>query len=102
MTLTRTRFPASALPFIAVVDDYTIARDGLAQLLRSHPGLDIVGSAGDGEALPGRIGTFPQRGCTNLEAESGVLPDAIRLPHSYGLYIGSEFGTESPPGRWLR
>jgi DNA-binding NarL/FixJ family response regulator len=35
---------------VAVVDDHTIVRDGLVQLLRSHPGLDVVGSAGDGEA----------------------------------------------------
>ena len=35
---------------IAVVDDHTIVRDGLVQLLRSHPGLSVIGSAGDGEA----------------------------------------------------
>ncbi|HEX3331897.1 MAG TPA: response regulator transcription factor [Gaiellales bacterium] len=35
---------------VAVVDDHTLVRDGLVQLLRSHPGLDVVGSAGDGEA----------------------------------------------------
>jgi DNA-binding NarL/FixJ family response regulator len=31
-----------------VIDDHTIVRDGLVQLLRSHPGMEVVGAAGDG------------------------------------------------------
>jgi DNA-binding NarL/FixJ family response regulator len=34
---------------VAVVDDHTIVRTGLVELLRSHPDLEVVGSAGDGE-----------------------------------------------------
>ena len=33
---------------VAVIDDHTIVRDGLVQLLRSHPGMEVVGAAGDG------------------------------------------------------
>jgi DNA-binding NarL/FixJ family response regulator len=35
---------------VAVIDDHTIVRDGLVQLLRSHPDLEVVGAAGDGAA----------------------------------------------------
>jgi DNA-binding NarL/FixJ family response regulator len=35
---------------VLVVDDHTIVRDGLVQLLASDPGIDVVGSAGDGQA----------------------------------------------------
>lgn len=35
---------------VAVIDDHTIVRNGLVQLLRSHPDLEVVASAGDGEA----------------------------------------------------
>ena len=34
---------------VAVIDDHTIVRNGLVQLLRSHPDLDVVASAGDGD-----------------------------------------------------
>ncbi len=32
-----------------MIDDHAIVRNGLIQLLGSHPGLDVVASAGDGE-----------------------------------------------------
>jgi len=35
---------------VLVVDDHTIVRDGLVQLLRADPDLEVVGSAGDGAA----------------------------------------------------
>jgi DNA-binding NarL/FixJ family response regulator len=35
---------------VAVVDDHTIVRNGLVQLLGSDPDLEVVGAAGDGEA----------------------------------------------------
>jgi DNA-binding NarL/FixJ family response regulator len=35
---------------VAVIDDHTIVRNGLVQLLQSHADLEVVGSAGDGEA----------------------------------------------------
>jgi DNA-binding NarL/FixJ family response regulator len=35
---------------VAVIDDHTIVRNGLVALLRSHADLDVVASAGDGEA----------------------------------------------------
>jgi DNA-binding NarL/FixJ family response regulator len=35
---------------VAVVDDHAIVRNGLVQLLRSDPDLEVVGSAADGEA----------------------------------------------------
>lgn len=35
---------------VLVVDDHTIVRDGLAQLLGAAPDLEVVGSAGDGAA----------------------------------------------------
>jgi DNA-binding NarL/FixJ family response regulator len=35
---------------VVVVDDHTIVRNGLVQLLGSDPGLEVVGAAGDGEA----------------------------------------------------
>ena len=34
---------------VAVIDDHSIVRNGLVQLLQSHPELDVVASAGDGE-----------------------------------------------------
>ncbi len=34
---------------VLVVDDHTIVRDGLVQLLASDPDIEVVGSAGDGE-----------------------------------------------------
>jgi DNA-binding NarL/FixJ family response regulator len=34
---------------VAVIDDHTIVRNGLVQLLQSHPDLDVVASAGDGD-----------------------------------------------------
>jgi DNA-binding NarL/FixJ family response regulator len=34
---------------VAVVDDHAIVRNGLVQLLRSDPDLEVVGSAADGE-----------------------------------------------------
>jgi DNA-binding NarL/FixJ family response regulator len=35
---------------IVVIDDHTIVRDGLVQLLRSHADLEVVGAGGDGAA----------------------------------------------------
>jgi DNA-binding NarL/FixJ family response regulator len=35
---------------VAVVDDHAIVRSGLVQLIGSHPDLEVVGAAGDGEA----------------------------------------------------
>jgi DNA-binding NarL/FixJ family response regulator len=35
---------------VAVIDDHTIVRNGLVQLLRSHADLEVVGAAGDGAA----------------------------------------------------
>jgi DNA-binding NarL/FixJ family response regulator len=35
---------------VVVVDDHTIVRNGLVQLLGSDPELEVVGAAGDGEA----------------------------------------------------
>ncbi len=35
---------------VAVIDDHTIVRDGLVQLLRSHSDMEVVGAAGDGAA----------------------------------------------------
>lgn len=35
---------------LVVVDDHTIVRDGLVQLLRADPDLEVVGAAGDGAA----------------------------------------------------
>ena len=35
---------------LVVVDDHTIVRDGLVQLLRTDPDLEVVGAAGDGAA----------------------------------------------------
>jgi DNA-binding NarL/FixJ family response regulator len=35
---------------VVVVDDHTIVRNGLVQLLGSDSGLEVVGAAGDGEA----------------------------------------------------
>lgn len=35
---------------VAVIDDHTIVRNGLVYLLRSHADLEVVASAGDGEA----------------------------------------------------
>ena len=34
---------------ILIVDDHTIMREGLAAVLGAHPGLEVVGQAGDGE-----------------------------------------------------
>ena len=35
---------------VVVIDDHAIVRSGLVQLIGSHPDLDVVGAAGDGEA----------------------------------------------------
>jgi DNA-binding NarL/FixJ family response regulator len=35
---------------VVVADDQTLVREGLVTLLRLSPGIDVVGSAGDGEA----------------------------------------------------
>ncbi len=35
---------------VAVIDDHAIVRSGLVQLIGSHPDLEVVGAAGDGEA----------------------------------------------------
>ena len=46
---TRRARGAGAVIRVVVIDDHAIVRDGLVQLMRSHPDLEVVGAAGDGD-----------------------------------------------------
>jgi DNA-binding NarL/FixJ family response regulator len=72
---------------VAVVDDHTIVRDGLVQLLGSDPELEVVGSAGDGaEAI---------RVC--MEATPDVVLMDLSMPGMDGIEVTRRLG-ETVPG----
>lgn len=74
---------------VLLVDDHTLFREGMANLLNSMPDFDVVGEAGDGiEALVKARKLVPDLilmdvsmpGCNGLEATKSIkqeLPDAI-------------------------
>lgn len=76
---------------ILVVDDHTVVRDGLIALLSAEPGMQVVGSAGDGiEAV---------------RLASQLKPDVILLdlvmPRMDGVQATIEIKRENPKARIL-
>jgi DNA-binding NarL/FixJ family response regulator len=43
---------------ILIVDDHTVVRDGLNALLSAEPGMQVVGSAGDGQKRSTWLGSI--------------------------------------------
>lgn len=60
---------------IAIVDDHTIVRDGLARLLASEPGFEVVGACADGASAL-RLAEAVRPGILLLDL---ALPDANGL-----------------------
>ena len=77
---------------VAIVDDHPVVREGTAALLRSQPGLEVVGGAGSlGEAVEG--------GLVDASAVDVLLLD-IRLGADSGLnLLGSAGGVAAGAAR---
>ena len=76
---------APALIRVAIVDDHPIVRQGIGALLGSHPGLEVVGSAGsvdEAVELLGRVGVDVLLLDIRLGTDSGLrfLADAPETP----------------------
>ena len=76
---------------IAIVDDHTIVRDGLARLLSSDPEFDVVGVCADG-ASAFRLAE---------SARPGVLLLDLALPDANGLDLIRPLADRSPETRVL-
>jgi DNA-binding NarL/FixJ family response regulator len=71
---------------VVVVDDQTVVREGLVTLLSTLPDVDVVGSAGDGEAA---VAVVAQT------APDVVLMD-LRMPHVDGIEATRRIHAEHP------
>jgi DNA-binding NarL/FixJ family response regulator len=76
---------------VLVVDDHTIVRDGLVQLLAAAPDLEVVGSAGDGAAA--------------VELAADGRPDIVlmdlSMPGMSGIEATRLIGERSPASQVL-
>lgn len=64
---------------IVVVDDHPVVRDGLVEMFREEPGIEVMGQAGDGrEALAVIAATSPDVVLLDLRMTGGDGLDAIR------------------------
>ena len=76
---------------LIIVDDHAVVRDALAQVLEAEPGLEIVGTAGDGAG--------------GIALAQDVQPDIvlldIALPDSDGLDLIGAFRSHCPETRVL-
>lgn len=71
---------------IVVVDDHPVVRDGVAAMLSSAPGLDVVGQAGDGpEAVRLAARLDPDVVVMDLRMPGGGGVDAVREMTRRGL-----------------
>jgi len=78
---------ASAAPTrILVVDDQTVVREGLILLLELLPGLEVVGSAGDGESAVDLVG----------ELSPDVVLMDLRMPRVDGVEATRRIKAEHP------
>jgi DNA-binding NarL/FixJ family response regulator len=71
---------------VLVVDDQTVVRDGLVLLLGLLPGLEVVGSAGDGEEALRLVG----------EAHPDVVLMDLRMPRVDGVEATRRIKAEHP------
>lgn len=76
---------------ILIVDDHTVVRDGLNALLSAEPGMDVVGTAGDGEEA--------------IRLTGELKPDIILLdlvmPHMDGVQATRHIKQDHPDSRIL-
>ena len=71
---------------IFVADDHAIVRDGLVALLRTHPGLEIVGTAADGKEAVTKV----------LKAKPRVLILDISMPELSGIEVARQISATLP------
>jgi DNA-binding NarL/FixJ family response regulator len=71
---------------VLVVDDQTVVRDGLVLLLGLLPGLEVVGSAGDGEEALRQV----------AENKPDVVLMDLRMPRVDGVEATRRIKTEHP------
>jgi len=71
---------------IFVADDHAIVRDGLVALLRSHPGIEIVGTAADGKEAVTKV----------LKARPRVLILDISMPELSGIEVARQVNAALP------
>jgi DNA-binding NarL/FixJ family response regulator len=71
---------------IFVADDHAIVRDGLVALLRSHPGIEIVGTAADGKEAVAKV----------LKAKPRVLILDISMPELSGIEVARQISAALP------
>jgi two-component system nitrate/nitrite response regulator NarL len=81
--------PADARIRVLVADDHPVFRDGIAGVLRAHPELELVGSAGDGTAALGEI--------RRLEPDVALVD--LRLPDRNGIEIAEALERDGAPTR---
>ena len=60
---------------VAVVDDQELVRSGFVVLLRSSPGIEVVGEAGDGGVDQGRKAPPGTADATGLSAPSAATEE---------------------------
>ena len=83
--------PASEAITVILADDHPVTRDGLALILRSEPGLSVLGQAGDGmEAVH----------CYRLHRPSVAILD-LQMPRLSGLGATRQILAEFPQARIL-
>ena len=76
---------------ILVADDHTIVRDGIAELLRGQPEMEVVGQAGDGREAVERT----------LALKPDVVIMDISMPVMSGLEAAAEIRDQAPDTKVL-